>query len=91
MKKLSLSLLALTLSFASASQAAVPAKSSGHAVTLCKAQAEVAHEGYKRSKASKIKLTRGVYKVKLKVVTETESLNTVCEIAKDGEISYTMS
>lgn len=89
MKKLTSSLIALTILFAANVQAGEPAKSSGHAVTLCKAQASIAHEGYKRARASKIKLTRGVYKIKLKVVTETESMNTVCQIAKDGTISYT--
>ncbi|GAA6138836.1 hypothetical protein NBRC116583_25830 [Arenicella sp. 4NH20-0111] len=89
MKKLTSSLFALTFLFAAAAQAGEPAKSSGHAVTLCKSQAGLAHEGYKRARASKIKLTRGVYKIKLKVVTEEGSVKTVCEIAKDGSISYT--
>ncbi len=91
MKKLTSSLIALTLVFAANVQAGEPAKSSGHAVTLCKAQASMAHEGYKRARASKIKLTRGVYKIKLKVVTDTESVKTVCVIDKDGKIDYTMA
>lgn len=87
MKKLIASLMALT--FTAAANAGIPAKSSGHAVTLCKAQASEAHEGYKRAKANKIKLTRGVYNIKMRVVTEEGSVKTVCEIATDGTISYT--
>ncbi len=91
MKRLTTSVIALTLTLglSANSLAKTPANSSGHAVTLCKSQASIAHEGYKRAKASKIKLTRGVYKIKLKVLTESGSQSTVCEIAKDGEISYT--
>lgn len=91
MKKLTSSLIALTIAIAASAQAGEPARSSGHAVTLCKAQASIAHEGYKRARASKIKLTRGVYKIKLKVVTDSESVKTLCEIAKDGTINYTQS
>ncbi|MCH2191162.1 MAG: hypothetical protein MK188_09585 [Gammaproteobacteria bacterium] len=91
MKKLSSSIIALSFLAAGTAQAATPAKSSGHAVTLCKAEAELAHEGYKRAKANKIKLTRGVYQIKLKVVTEGETIKSVCEIAKDGAITYSIS
>lgn len=60
----------------------------GQASSLCKAQAEKAHPGYKRSKSVKIKQTRGVFKIKMKIVTETESLITFCEVTKDGDVSY---
>lgn len=60
----------------------------GQASSLCKAQAEKAHPDYKRSKSVKIKQTRGVFKIKMKVVTETESLITLCEVNKSGEVSY---
>lgn len=90
MKKLTYTLIALGSLMAAGVQAE-PARSSGHAVTLCKNQASIAHEGFKRAKAGKIKLTRGVYKVKLKVLTEEGSVKTVCEIAKDGTIGYTRS
>ncbi len=88
MKILTAASLAISMLILAPAHAATPAKSSGHAVTLCKAQASIAHEGYKRARASKIKLTRGVYKIKLKVLTESGSQMTVCEISKEGEISY---
>jgi len=88
MKKLSSSLILLTSLIAGTAQAAEAPRSSGHAVTLCKAQAKLAHEDYLRSKATKIKLTRGVYKIKLKVNTESETHKTHCDINKDGTISY---
>ena len=90
MKKLTSTLIALSV-LATAVAQAEPAKSSGHAVTLCKNKASVAHEGFKRAKAGKIKLTRGVYKIKLKVLTEEGSVKTVCTIAKDGTIDYSKS
>lgn len=90
MKKLTYTLIALG-TLATAGVQAEPAKSSGHAVTLCKNQASIAHEGFKRAKANNIKLTRGVYKIKLKVLTEEGSVKTVCKIAKDGTIDYSKS
>ncbi len=88
MKNLTTSLLAVSLFVATGAQAAQPVKSSGHAVSLCKAQASASNENYKRARASKIKQTRGVYKIKLKVLTEDGSSNALCEIAKDGTITY---
>lgn len=72
----------------SASSNAADIKTAGQAMSLCKAQAEKAHPGYQRSKSTKIKQTRGVFKIKMKVVTENESITTFCEVAKDGAISY---
>jgi len=90
MKKLTSSLLiAIVLLLAPTAQAKQPAKSSGHAVTMCKTQASLAHEGYKRARTSRIKLTRGVYKIKLAVVTEEGKIQTLCEVEKDGTINYT--
>jgi len=88
MKKLTSPIISLTFLFSASTFAGEPVRSPGHAVTLCKAQASVAHEGYQRARASKIKSTRGTYKIKLKVVTNDGSVKTTCKIAKDGEISY---
>lgn len=85
--KLATALLAASLLFSASSQAA-DIKTAGQAMTLCKTQAEKAHPGYKRSKATKIKQTRGVFKIKMKVVTTDGSLTTFCEVSKDGTISY---
>lgn len=87
MKKLASILIAVSASLTLNAQAE-PAKSSGHAVTMCKQQAAIAHEGYKRARAANIKLTRGIYKIKLKVLTDEGSVKTVCTIAKDGTIDY---
>jgi len=66
-------------------------KSAGQATSICKAQAKSTHPDYTKSKATKIKQTRGKFKIKLKVTTETESIKTVCEVDKDGTVTYTNS
>lgn len=92
MKNTNTSILATSLFAAgllfSASSNAESIKTAGHAMSLCKAQAEKAHPGYKRSKSTKIKQTRGGFKIKMKVFTTEESVNILCEVAKDGEVSY---
>ncbi|MGK0373698.1 MAG: hypothetical protein ACJA2E_000165 [Arenicella sp.] len=85
--KLAASLLTAGLIF-SANSNASEVDTAGQAMTLCTAQAEKAHPGYQRSKSTKIKLTRGVFKIKMKVVTEGESLTTFCEVTRDGTVSY---
>lgn len=64
------SILAASLLITTPAQASV--NTAGQATSLCKAQAEKAHPGYKRSKSVKIKQTRGVFKIKMKVITESE-------------------
>lgn len=85
--KLTASLLFAGLLF-SASSSAAEIKTAGQAMSLCKAQAEKAHPSYQRSKSTKIKQTRGVFKIKMKVITSEESLTTLCEVTKDGTVSY---
>ena len=85
--KIAAALLTTGLFFSTSSNAAT-IKTAGQALTLCKSQAEKAHPGYKRSKSTKIKQKRGVFKIKMKVITENESLATYCEVTKDGSISY---
>lgn len=85
--KLASGLFAASLLFSANSQAA-QIKTAGQAMSLCKAQAEKAHPNYQRSKSTKIKQSRGVFKIKMKVVTSDESLTTLCDVKKDGTISY---
>jgi len=79
----------MTLSMSLNAQEKVEVKTSATALTLCKAEAELAHPGYQRSDHKKIKQLRGKFKINLRVKTETGKINTVCEITKDGEITYT--
>lgn len=84
---LAASLFAASLLF-SASSNAESIKTAGQAMGLCKAQAEKAHPGYKRSKSTKIKQTRGSFKIKMKVITTEESVSILCQVAKDGTVTY---
>ncbi len=84
---LAASLFTAGLLFSASSQAA-EIKTAGQAMSLCKAQAEKAHPGYKRSKSTKIKQSRGIFKIKMKVITDNESLTTFCEVNREGTISY---
>jgi len=85
--KLTASLFAAGLLFSASSNAA-EIKTAGQAVSLCKAQAEKSHPDYKRSKSTKIKQIRGAFKIKMKVTTSEESIKTICEVQKDGTVSY---
>ena len=85
--KLASTLFTAGLLFSAASSAAT-VNSAGQAMSLCKAQAEKAHPGYERSKSTQIKQSRGVFKIKMKVITTEESVKTVCKVAKDGTVTY---
>jgi len=85
--KLAAGLLTAGLIF-SANSYAQEINTAGQAMTLCTSQAEKAHPGYQRSKSLKIKQRRGIFKIKMKVVTKEDSLITFCEVAKDGTVSY---
>jgi len=63
-------------------------KTDAQALTLCKIQAEKAHPGFKRASIKKIKQIRTKFKINLRVLTETGKENTICEVTKDGEITY---
>ncbi|MFT6408304.1 MAG: hypothetical protein ACJAQ6_001722 [Arenicella sp.] len=84
---LAASLLTAGLLF-SATSSAADVKTAGQAMSLCKSQAEKAHPGYERSKSTKIKQSRGVFKIRMKVITADESLTAFCEVTKDGTVSY---
>ena len=81
------SVLAASLLFSSSANAA-KIKTAGQAMSLCKAQAEKAHAGYKRSKSTKIKQHRGNFKIKMKIITSEGSLTTSCDVSKDGTVVY---
>ena len=85
--KLISSLFAASLLFTATSNAS-EIKTAGQAMSLCKAHATKSHDGYKRSKSTNIKHKRGIFKIKMKVVTAQESISTYCEVAKDGTVSY---
>ena len=85
--KLAASLLTAGLIFSTNSYAE-SVDTAGQAMTLCTSQAEKAHPGYQRSKSLRIKQRRGVFKIKMKVVTNDDSLVTFCEVTKDGTVSY---
>ncbi len=88
LRNLTLASSLLVASLGTTVSQAADVKTAGQAISVCKAQAKSAHPDYKRSKASKIKQTRGVFKIKMKVITEAESMTTHCEIAKDGTVTY---
>jgi len=87
MKKLINTLITSTLIIVSMS-AHAEVKTTAQALTLCKAQAEKAHPGYKRSTAKKIKQMRKKFKIDLHVLTETGKIKTQCLVTKDGEVTY---
>lgn len=87
MKILTNSLLLAALAIAGNANAA-DVKTAGQAVTLCKAQAQSAHPGYKRSISKKIRQGRAGFKVNMKVITDDGSVKAVCEVTKDGTVSY---
>lgn len=67
---------------------AVEVKTSAQALSLCKAQAEIAHPGYKRSLLKKVKQARGKFKISLQVLTEKGKVKTKCEVTRDGDVTY---
>jgi hypothetical protein len=87
MKTLSKTLLVISIALASSANAA-NIKTAGQALTLCKAQAEEAHPGYRRAVSKKIRQNRAGFKLNLKVLTEEGSITTICEVAKDGAVTY---
>jgi hypothetical protein len=85
--RLTASLFIAGLTF-SANSYADDVETAGQAMTLCTSQAEKAHPDYQRSKSLKIKQRRGVFKIKMKVVTQDDSVIALCEVTKDGAVSY---
>ena len=90
MKALTRSLIAASLLIASASYAE-DVTTAGQALSICKAQAEIAHADHKRSILKKVRQNRNGYQVKLKILTNEGAVSTVCDVTKEGEVTYTKS
>lgn len=75
-------------SFTSSNLQAAKVETAGQAISICKTEAINANPNYKRSKITKIKQTRGAFKIKMKVINETETVKAQCEIDKDGIATY---
>lgn len=88
MKAIKSTLLATSILALSMTSNAMEVKTSATALTLCKAEAELAHPGYKSSTHKKIKNIRGKFKITLQVKTGQGKVKTLCEVTKDGEITY---
>lgn len=86
--KLTATTALLVSSMMASSANAADVASAGEAIGLCKEKAQLAHPGYKLSKSTKIKQTRGAYKITMRVVTEDARLKTICEVTKDGQVTY---
>ena len=85
MKKVLLTASLLLLSF---STQAIKVKTSATALTMCKAEAALAHPNQTKIAMKKIKQTRGIFKVTLKVSTPKGKVSTLCVIDKEGKITY---
>lgn len=92
MRKFKILISSLMLVVASTSISApaqsLSVKTAGQAMSLCRSQAERAHPGYERSKSTQIKKSRGGYKIRLKVNTADDTVLTLCEVSKTGDITY---
>lgn len=74
--------------FAAAQGIAAEVKTAGAAIDVCKEQAKTAHPDYKSSKVAKIKQRQGVFKIKLRIRSESEKVMALCEVSRDGEVKY---
>lgn len=72
----------------SASVAAAEVETAGSAISLCKEQAIATHSDYVSSKSKRIKQTRDGYRVNLRVVLADKSINSKCEVSRDGTVEY---
>lgn len=88
MKTITSTFIATSLLILSMSAQANEIKTSAQALSLCKAQAEIAHPGYKRSVMKKVKKVRSTFKINLQVLTESGKIKTQCEVSKNGEVVY---
>ena len=92
MKTLLNTLLTTSILFAGVTSAAHhQVATQGAAIGVCKTQAIEANEDYKSSKTKQIKNTRNGYKIKMRVKLENSTTVAVCEVARDGTVSYNQS
>lgn len=81
--------LAVATSLLAAGNAsAAEVETAGSAISLCKEQAIATHSDYVSSKSKRIKQTRDGYRVNLRVVLADKSINSKCEVSRDGTVEY---
>lgn len=90
MKKTTQALLATSLTLLSMATFASEIKTPATALTKCKVEAGLAHPGQTKIVHKKIKQLRGKFKIDLRVSTPKGRINTLCEITKDGDITYSV-
>lgn len=73
---------------AAGSASAAEVETAGSAISLCKEQAIATHSDYVSSKSKRIKQTRDGYRVNLRVVLADKSINSKCEVSRDGTVEY---
>ena len=81
-------IIATSILLSSMSVHAYEVKTPATALTLCKAEAKLAHPKQTKIVSKKIKQMRGKFKINLRISTPEGKVNTLCEITKDGEITY---
>ena len=81
--------LALGLILASTAVSAAEINTAGQAMSVCRAHAQQQHPDHKRIKSSKIKEVKSTFKITLKVTSENEKVKTLCEVTRDGKVTYT--
>lgn len=65
--------------------------SASNALALCKTEAKAKHPDYKRSKTKQVKPTRAGYKVRLKILLEEGSVDSICQVGRDGSVVYALN
>jgi len=80
--------LALALISASSAISAAEVETPGQAMSLCRAEAKLQHPDHKRIKSTKIKQVRSTFKITLKITSENEKVKSLCEVTRDGSVTY---
>jgi len=88
MNKITQVLLAVSLVLISTATLSIEVKTPATALTQCKAEAKLVHPTSTKITHKKIKQMRGKFRVYLKISTPKGKINTLCEITRDGEITY---
>jgi len=88
MKAIQSTILTISLLTISITANAKEIKTSAAALTLCKAEAASTYAGYKSSSLKKVKQMRGKFKIYLHVKTDERKIKTICEVTRNGEITY---
>lgn len=88
MKKITQALLTTSLVLISMTTLAIEVNTSATALAQCKAEAKLAHPSQTKIAHKNIKQMRGKFRVYLRISTPKGKVNTLCEITRDGEITY---